>query len=90
MLIDIIPHVFPRKHIDVPKCQNHTSQTAREQIWPNPGQHEQLVLFELCRYKPSDAEGIYRNWRMQIDQKLAAQAVASGSGQGGAGEGGTV
>ncbi|KAJ7284493.1 hypothetical protein C8J57DRAFT_1461753 [Mycena rebaudengoi] len=36
---------------------------AREQIWPNAGFQEQLVLFELCQYAPSPYNGIYRSWR---------------------------
>jgi dual specificity phosphatase 12 len=43
---------------------------ARDQIWVNPGFHEQLVLFELCRYAPSRSEGIYTNWRAQLDRRL--------------------
>ncbi|KZT13025.1 phosphatases II [Laetiporus sulphureus 93-53] len=46
---------------------------SREQIWINPGFHEQLVLFELCRYAPSDKEGIYVSWRRRIERGLKEQ-----------------
>jgi dual specificity phosphatase 12 len=46
---------------------------AREQIWPNPGFQEQLVLFELCQYAPSPSNGIYKSWRYTIEQKLKDQ-----------------
>ncbi|KAF5358937.1 hypothetical protein D9758_004767 [Tetrapyrgos nigripes] len=49
---------------------------AREQIWPNPGFQEQLVLFEICRYAPSVNEGIYVKWRMQLDRRLRACGLA--------------
>lgn len=40
---------------------------AREQVWPNPGFMEQLVLFELCDYMPS-GHGLYLKWRAQIQR----------------------
>ncbi|KAJ7284478.1 protein-tyrosine phosphatase-like protein [Mycena rebaudengoi] len=40
---------------------------AREQIWPNAGFQEQLVLFELRQYAPSPYNGIYRSWRYKLD-----------------------
>jgi dual specificity phosphatase 12 len=46
---------------------------AREQVWPNPGFQEQLILFELCQYSPSPACGIYRSWRSKIDRRLKEQ-----------------
>ncbi|KAF8165517.1 protein-tyrosine phosphatase-like protein [Crassisporium funariophilum] len=52
-------------------------RTARDQIWPNPGFQEQLVLFELCQYNPSPANGIYTNWRNQLDRKLQAMGMHS-------------
>ncbi|KAF9464366.1 protein-tyrosine phosphatase-like protein [Collybia nuda] len=48
-------------------------RAARDQIWPNPGFQEQLVLFGLCQYAPSPSNGIYLNWRTQIDRKLKSQ-----------------
>jgi dual specificity phosphatase 12 len=44
---------------------------VHDQIWPNPGFHEQLVLFELCQYNPSPSNGIYANWRTKIDRHFA-------------------
>ncbi|KII94940.1 hypothetical protein PLICRDRAFT_96332 [Plicaturopsis crispa FD-325 SS-3] len=52
----------------------------REQIWPNPGFVEQLVLFQLCQYNPTPSNGIYWNWRHQIERRLRAASQASGSG----------
>ncbi|KAL5488075.1 hypothetical protein ACEPAI_6183 [Sanghuangporus weigelae] len=43
---------------------------AREQVWPNPGFQEQLVLFELCQYNPTASDGIYRNWRSKIERQI--------------------
>jgi len=47
---------------------------AREQIWPNPGFQEQLILFELCQYAPSPSNGIYVSWRHKIERKLKEQS----------------
>lgn len=47
-------------------------RSARDQIWLNPGFQEQLVLFELCQYAPSPANGIYSSWRTQLDRRLKA------------------
>jgi dual specificity phosphatase 12 len=43
---------------------------AREQVWFNAGFQEQLVLFELCRYAPSQSCGIYRSWRESVNNAL--------------------
>jgi dual specificity phosphatase 12 len=43
---------------------------SREQVWPNPGFQEQLVLFELCGYAPSPKCGIYQSWRIRVDRRL--------------------
>jgi len=43
---------------------------AREQVWFNGGFHEQLVLFEVCRYAPSPSEGVYLKWRQKIQRYL--------------------
>jgi len=50
-------------------------RSARDQIWLNPGFQEQLVLFELCQYAPSPSNGIYANWRAQLDRKLKASGL---------------
>ena len=44
---------------------------AREQVWFNAGFHEQLVLFELCRYQPSQTCPYYVGWRQKLDAHLA-------------------
>jgi dual specificity phosphatase 12 len=49
--------------------------SVRNQIWPNPGFQEQLVLFELCAYNPSPSNGIYISWRMQLERRLAAAGM---------------
>lgn len=46
---------------------------AREQVWFNAGFQEQLVLFELCRYRPTTANPYYVGWRHKIDMHLANQ-----------------
>ena len=43
---------------------------AREQAWINPGFHEQLVLWGICQYHVTPDNGIYRKWRMEIDNAL--------------------
>ncbi|KAF7355838.1 MAP kinase phosphatase 2 [Mycena venus] len=48
---------------------------ARDQIWPNPGFQEQLVLFELCQYQPSPSDGIYQSWRYKLDRQLRAAGL---------------
>ncbi|KAJ7284494.1 protein-tyrosine phosphatase-like protein [Mycena rebaudengoi] len=48
---------------------------AREQIWPNAGFQEQLVLFELCQYAPSPYNGIYQSWRYKLDGRLRAAGL---------------
>ncbi|KAJ8584778.1 phosphatases II [Rhizopogon salebrosus TDB-379] len=45
-------------------------RNAREQVWFNAGFQEQLVLFELCRYAPSQSCGIYRSWRESVNNAL--------------------
>ncbi|KAJ7131711.1 protein-tyrosine phosphatase-like protein [Mycena crocata] len=48
---------------------------VRDQIWPNPGFQEQLVLFELCQYTPSVSDGIYKSWRYKLDRRLIRPSV---------------
>ncbi|KAH8113228.1 phosphatases II [Phellopilus nigrolimitatus] len=50
---------------------------AREQVWPNPGFQEQLVLFELCQYNPTATNGIYVNWRSKIERQIQEGRVAA-------------
>ncbi|KAF7291072.1 MAP kinase phosphatase 2 [Mycena chlorophos] len=52
-----------------------TIRRARDQIWPNAGFQEQLVLFELCQYAPSPMNGIYRSWRTKLEQRLRAAGM---------------
>ncbi|KAL5528991.1 hypothetical protein ACEPAG_4965 [Sanghuangporus baumii] len=49
---------------------------AREQVWLNPSFHEQLVVFEACGYAPHPNEGVYRSWRLRLEEarrRIAAQ-----------------
>ncbi|KNZ74835.1 Dual specificity protein phosphatase [Termitomyces sp. J132] len=50
-------------------------RAARDQIWPNPGFQEQLVLFELCQYAPSPSNGYYASWRVRLDRRLKAAGL---------------
>jgi hypothetical protein len=52
---------------------------AREQVWPNPGFQEQLVLFELCQYSPSPSCGIYTSWRTTVERRLKERQLITGS-----------
>ncbi|KAJ7590886.1 phosphatases II [Mycena floridula] len=45
-------------------------RSVRPQIWIQGGFVEQLVLFELCQYNPTPSNGIYANWRAQLDRHL--------------------
>lgn len=56
-----------------------TVRRAREQVWPNPGFQEQLVLFELCQYSPSPSCGIYTSWRTTVERRLKEQQLISDS-----------
>ncbi|KAJ2931592.1 hypothetical protein H1R20_g5531, partial [Candolleomyces eurysporus] len=50
-------------------------RNSREQIWINRGFQEQLVLFELCDYQPSLANGIYAKWRYNLNNRLRAEGL---------------
>lgn len=43
---------------------------AREQVWIRPGFQEQLALWGICQYNVTPDNGIYKNWRMKIDNSL--------------------
>ena len=43
---------------------------AREQVWINPGFQEQLVLWGICQYSVTPDNGVYKKWRMKIDNAL--------------------
>ncbi|KAJ7721156.1 protein-tyrosine phosphatase-like protein [Mycena maculata] len=65
------------KHLFTMHCSSASdlSATARDQIWPNAGFQEQLVLFELCQYAPSPSNGIYQSWRYKLDRQLRAAGL---------------
>ncbi|KAG6812989.1 hypothetical protein H0H92_014920 [Tricholoma furcatifolium] len=50
-------------------------RASRDQIWPNAGFQEQLVLFELCQYAPSPSNGYYVSWRLKLDRTLKAAGL---------------
>ncbi|KAF8195680.1 protein-tyrosine phosphatase-like protein [Mycena galopus ATCC 62051] len=52
-----------------------TVRRARDQIWPNAGFQEQLVLFELCQYQPSPANGVYASWKYKLEGQLRAAGM---------------
>ena len=64
-------------NMKVIKYQEVTMCLAREQVWLNPGFHEQLVLFELCQYNPTPSDGIYKNWRSKIERQIREGRVSS-------------
>ena len=43
---------------------------AREQVWINPGFQEQLALWGFCQYNVTPDNGIYKKWRMGIENAL--------------------
>ncbi|KAF9006557.1 protein-tyrosine phosphatase-like protein [Cyathus striatus] len=57
------------------RTQRINATPLRDQIWPNAGFQEQLVLFELCQYAPSPSNGIYVNWRTNLDRRLRAAGL---------------
>ncbi|KAJ7591614.1 protein-tyrosine phosphatase-like protein [Mycena floridula] len=50
-------------------------RSVRDTVWPNAGFQEQLVLFELCQFSPGPHQGIYVNWRMQLDHRLSTAGL---------------
>ncbi|EJD06131.1 phosphatases II [Fomitiporia mediterranea MF3/22] len=49
---------------------------SREQVWINPSFQEQLTVFEACRYAPHPNDGVYRMWRMRLEdarRRIAAE-----------------
>ncbi|EIM88591.1 phosphatases II [Stereum hirsutum FP-91666 SS1] len=58
------------QHMGSAQALDSVRRAAREQIWPNAGFQEQLSIFEMCRYAPSNTEGIYVRWRQQVDRRL--------------------
>ncbi|KAF8181236.1 protein-tyrosine phosphatase-like protein [Mycena galopus ATCC 62051] len=52
-----------------------TIKRERDQIWPNAGFQEHLVLFELCQYQPSPSNGVYQGWRYKLDRQLRAAGL---------------
>jgi len=43
---------------------------AREQVWFGGGFQEQLVIWGICQYNVTTDNGIYKNWRIQIENGL--------------------
>ena len=42
----------------------------REQVWIRPGFQEQLVLWGICQYNVTPDNGVYKKWRMKIENNL--------------------
>lgn len=38
----------------------------REQVWPNAGFHQQLVLFGQCGYNPTPHHPVYQSFRAAL------------------------
>ena len=47
-----------------------TIRRMREQVWIIPGFQEQLVIWEICQYNVTPDNGVYRKWRMEIENAL--------------------
>ena len=43
---------------------------VREQVWIKPGFLQQLVLWGICQYNVTPDNGVYKKWRMEIDNSL--------------------
>ena len=43
---------------------------ARKQIWINAGFQEQLVIWEICQYNVTPDNGVYKKWRMKLENSL--------------------
>ncbi|KAN0097436.1 Protein-tyrosine phosphatase-like protein [Tylopilus felleus] len=68
----VAAYLMCTRRIDATQAMSAVRQ-AREQVWFNGGFHEQLVLFELCKYQPSSACPYYTGWRQKLDAHLAEQ-----------------
>ncbi|KAF8842723.1 phosphatases II [Paxillus ammoniavirescens] len=68
----VAAYLMYTRRIDAAQAMSDVRQ-AREQVWYTAGLHEQLVLFELCRYQPSPTCPYYAGWRQKVDAHLAAQ-----------------
>ena len=77
--------VAPTEALDIIRRRKYPHQRAiypvlnpvieREQIWPNAGFQEQLALFEMCQYMPSQNEGIYTRWRQNLDRQIRERGL---------------
>ncbi|KAF9780231.1 phosphatases II [Thelephora terrestris] len=43
---------------------------AREQVWILPGFQEQLGIWGICQYNITPDNGIYRNWRITLENYM--------------------
>ncbi|KAH7887591.1 protein-tyrosine phosphatase-like protein [Phlebopus sp. FC_14] len=68
----VAAYLMCTRRIDAAQAMLEVRQ-AREQVWFSAGFHEQLVLFELCRYQPSESCPFYVGWRQRIAAHLAGQ-----------------
>ncbi|KAF8138490.1 protein-tyrosine phosphatase-like protein [Boletus edulis] len=68
----VAAYLMCTRRIDATQAMSAVRQ-AREQVWFNAGFHEQLFLFELCRYQPSPACPYYVGWRQKLAAHLAGQ-----------------
>jgi len=57
------------QHVSATDAQD-ALRRVREQVWIRPGFHEQLVLWEICQYNVTPDNGVYKKWRMEIDNSL--------------------
>ncbi|KAE9410137.1 phosphatases II [Gymnopus androsaceus JB14] len=70
----IAAYIMRTRRMNATQALEYVRQ-CREQIWPNPGFQEQLVLYELCQYAPSPSNGIYVSWRHKLNNRLAAAGM---------------
>ncbi len=63
------------RHQSISKPNYLICSQARDSIWINPGFQEQLVLFQLCQYKPHPGDGVYASWKTKVDRKLRASGL---------------
>ena len=73
---DIHSPVVPTTEQILQQLRTGVANLPVKQIWVNPGFQEQLVLYELCQYAPSQSNGIYVSWRHKLNNRLAAAGLA--------------
>lgn len=63
------PQLMATRKLSAPEAQD-VLRRVREQIWILPGFQEQLVIWGICQYNVTPENGIYKNWRIMLNNNL--------------------